>query len=113
MEKSFTSNWASTVVSAATVKVHVVVELAHPPLNLAKLEPELGLAVRVTEVPPAKDAEHVAPHAMPAGLEVTVPAPVPDFVTVTECGCGAPAGRMSNDAYQTDCTPPANACRPP
>jgi hypothetical protein len=37
-------------------------------------------AVRVTEVPDAYEAEHVAPQLMPAGLLVTVPEP--DLETV-------------------------------
>src|SRR5438477_5988569 len=113
MEKSLLSNAASTVVLPPMVKVHVLVELAHPPVNPLKLEPEAGVAVSVTAVPLGKEAEQVAPQSMPAGFEVTVPDPVPDFVTVAAYEGGAPTGLMSNDAYQTDCTAPPYACRPP
>ena len=52
------------------------------PLQLEKVEPALGEAVRVTGVPSLYDSEQSAPQLMPAGLEVTVPEPVPDLVTV-------------------------------
>ena len=38
-----------------------------------------GFAVSVTVVPLMKDAEQVLPQAIPAGLDVTVPLPRPDF----------------------------------
>ena len=41
-----------------------------------------GPAVSVTVVPLAKSFSQVAPQAMPAGLLVTEPLPVPAFVTV-------------------------------
>jgi hypothetical protein len=41
-------------------------------------------AVRVTEVPDAYEAEHVAPQLMPAGLLVTVPEPDLETVRVYE-----------------------------
>src|SRR5258705_7336849 len=52
-----------------------------PPLQPVKVEPVAGEAVRVTAVPVAKEAEHVAPHEIPAGLLVTVPGPPPHFET--------------------------------
>ena len=81
MEKSLTAKAASTVVLAEMVNVQVADALVQPPLNPPELEPEPGAAVRVTAVPPAKDAEQVVPQSTPAGLEVTVPVQVPDFVT--------------------------------
>src|SRR4029077_1010004 len=75
-----------------------------------ELDPEAGAAVRVTAVPLAKDAEQTVPQLIPAGLEVTPPVPVPDFVTVRGI---VPTGLMSKVAYQSDCRPPANACKPP
>ncbi|HAR95434.1 MAG TPA: hypothetical protein DCR97_05660 [Deltaproteobacteria bacterium] len=46
----------------------------HAPDHPAKVDPEAGVAVRVTNVPAAK--------VVPLGSVVTVPAPVPDVVTV-------------------------------
>jgi len=48
-----------------------------------KAEPVAGVAVSVTVEPVPKEREHVEPQLMAAGLEVTVPEPVPDFVTLT------------------------------
>ena len=45
----------------------------HPP----KVEPDAAVAVKVTLVPDAKEALQVAPQAMPAGDEFTVPDAVP------------------------------------
>src|SRR5947199_8595665 len=53
-----------------------------PPLQPPKVEPAAGAAVSVTAVPLAKLAAQVAPQVMPAGLLVTVPAPVPALETV-------------------------------
>ena len=50
------------------------------PLQPVKVEPIEGAAVRVTAVPPVNSAEHVAPQTIPAGLDLTVPLPAPDFV---------------------------------
>jgi hypothetical protein len=41
-----------------------------------------GIADRVTTVPWSKPAEHVEPQSIPAGVLVTVPAPLPAFVTL-------------------------------
>jgi hypothetical protein len=48
------------------------------------VEPEAGVAVRVTVVPVLRLAEQVLPQLMPAGLLVTVPLPVPALLTVSE-----------------------------
>ena len=55
----------------------------HAPLQPANVEPLAAAAVSVTEVPLAKFALQVAPQLMPAGDEVTVPVPVPAFVTLS------------------------------
>ena len=63
----------------------VTIQLPVPeqaPDQPAKVEPEAGLAVKVTEVPEVYDSEQSEPQLMPAGLEVTVPEPKPDLVTV-------------------------------
>src|SRR5207245_4243333 len=52
-----------------------------------KVEPAAGAAVSVTAVPLAKLAAQVAPQVMPAGLLVTVPAPVPALETVSVKVC--------------------------
>jgi hypothetical protein len=49
----------------------------HPP----NVEPTAADADSITMVPAAKVAEHVVPQLIPVGLEVTVPVPVPPFMT--------------------------------
>src|SRR6185295_14463479 len=51
------------------------------PVQLARVEPEVGVAVNVTAAPAANELLHVTPQLMPAGVEVTTPVPVPAFVT--------------------------------
>jgi len=72
-----------TVVAALSVTVHVPVPVQPPPLQPLNVDPAAGAAVKVTAVPPANAAEHVAPQEMPAGLLVTVPLPVPVFEIVS------------------------------
>ena len=56
----------------------VTVPVVQPvPLQPAKVEPEAGVAVKVTTVPLLKFAEQMLPQLMPAGELVTVPLPVP------------------------------------
>jgi hypothetical protein len=62
------------------VTAHAPVPL-HAPLHPANVEPTAGVAVRITGVPAAYVAEHVAPQLIPAGLLVTVPSPVPTLFT--------------------------------
>jgi len=81
--KAWRAKVAVTVVAAVSVTVQVAVPEQPPPLQPEKVEPAAGAAVKVTEVPLANAAEHVAPHAMPAGLLVTVPAPAPALLTVS------------------------------
>ena len=52
-----------------------------PPLHPAKVEPEAAAAVSVTTVPLLKEALQVPGQLIPAGLLVTVPAPVPAVVS--------------------------------
>ena len=47
-----------------------------------KTEPLAGVAVSVTLDPVAYAWEHVEPQLMPAGLELTVPDPLPEVATV-------------------------------
>jgi hypothetical protein len=72
---------AVTDLAADIVTEHVPVPVQLP-LQPAKVEPAAGVAVNVTAVPLAYEAEQVAPQLIPAGLLVTVPLPVPLFVTV-------------------------------
>jgi len=73
---------AVTDVFADNVTLQLAVPL-HAPDHPANVEPEFGAALSDTAVPLTKLALHVDPQLMPAGLLVTVPAPVPEFVTVT------------------------------
>src|SRR5437870_3071369 len=59
------------------VTVQVVPEAVSQPLQLVKIEPKDGVAVRVATVPLLYAAAQVAPQLIPAGLEVTVPLPMP------------------------------------
>ena len=52
------------------------------PPQPVKTEPVAGAAVRVTGVPWPYASEQSEPQLMPTGEDVTVPAPVPAFVTV-------------------------------
>jgi len=83
-------NVAPTAVSLCRVRLHGVVP-EHAPVHPVKVEPLLGFAVSVTDVPTVKLALHVSPQLMPAGVLVTVPAPVPELVTVS-CTGGGGAG---------------------
>src|SRR2546427_6329498 len=80
-------NVAVTVVAALRVTVQAPGPEQPPPLQPLKVEPAAGAAVSVTAVPLAKLAAQVAPQVMPAGLLVTVPAPVPALETVSVKVC--------------------------
>src|SRR5262247_4677060 len=71
------------------VTLQVPVPVQPPPLQPVKLEPAAGAAVSVTAVPLANEAEHVAPHVMPAGALVMVPLPAPLLLTVSAMPCTA------------------------
>src|SRR5438094_9989412 len=82
------ANWdwlkvAARVVAAFSVTAQVPVPEQPPPLHPVNVEPAAGVAVSVTAVPFANDAEHAAPHEMPAGALVTVPVPAPVLLTVS------------------------------
>jgi hypothetical protein len=76
------ANVAVTAWAALIVTVHVPVPVQPPPLQPVNVEPAAGVAVKVTAAPVVKDAEHVVPHEIPAGLLDTVPVPAPDLETV-------------------------------
>ena len=74
---------AVTAVAAVIVSTHVAVPLQPPPLQPVNADPAAGIAVSVTTVPALYVSEQSAPQAIPAGLLVTVPPPVPALVTVS------------------------------
>src|SRR2546425_1495328 len=73
---------ALTDCAALIVTTQLPVPLHPAPLQPVNADPLAGAAVKVTDVPLANDALHVAPQSMPAGLLVSVPLPLPVFVTV-------------------------------
>ncbi len=73
---------AVTVVAAVMFTVQEPVPEQPPPLQLEKVEPVAGVAVRVTALPLGKLAEQLVPQLIPAGELVTVPLPVPAVLTV-------------------------------
>jgi hypothetical protein len=79
--------FALTDFAASMVTLQAPVPL-QAPLQPARVEPESGAAVKLTTVPLAKLAEHVAPQEIPEGVLVTVPVPVPFLVTVRVKGPG-------------------------
>ena len=83
------------VTVAPSLTVHVPVPPHAPPLHPPKVDPFAAAAVSVTLVPKANDAEQVVPQLMPAGVEVTVPEPVPAFFTVSPNGNASDAARAS------------------
>ena len=76
---------AVTVVAALTVTAHEPVP-EQAPVQPAKVEPEAGVAVRVSAVPGVTDCEQLVPQLMPPAVLVTVPAPEPLFVTESVTG---------------------------
>jgi hypothetical protein len=75
-------NVAVTVSAALIVTEQVLVPVQPAPLHPANVDPVAAAAVSTTTCPAVKLAEHVGWHAMPAGLLVTVPVPVPASTTV-------------------------------
>src|SRR5690349_15681432 len=87
---------APTAVSLCRVRLQVPVPV-HAPVHPVKVEPLLGFAVSITDVPTVKLAVHVCPQLMPAGALVTVPVPVPELVTVS-CTVAGGGGEALNVA---------------
>jgi hypothetical protein len=71
---------AVTAVAALTVTRHVPIP-EQAPLQPAKVEPDVAVAVRVTGVPAGSVSAQSEPQAIPAGALVTVPAPGPVLLT--------------------------------
>ena len=66
---------------AFSVTAHLAVPV-QAPVQFAKTEPDLGVAVRVTTVPLANLALQTVGQLIPVGLLATVPVPAPAFFTV-------------------------------
>ena len=81
-------NVAVTEVLLEGIKLHVA-EPAQAPDHPEKTEFPVGEAVSVTAVPVVKVALQVWPQLMPLGLLLTVPAPVPETVTLMRTDVGA------------------------
>jgi hypothetical protein len=58
----------------------------HAPVQPVKVEPDFGVAVRVTIAPGANLCVQVDPQLIPAGLLSTVPLPFPALTTVRSFG---------------------------
>ena len=74
---------AVTDFAAVILTVHVLPEDVSQPLQLRSTDPTLGTTVSVTFESAVNDAVQVLPQLMPAGLDVIVPPPSPDLVTVS------------------------------
>jgi hypothetical protein len=92
---SVAKGWGAVRVTLGDIRLKLAVTVRGPfivtwqlpvpvqaPLQPVKVDPPLAVAVRVTGVPPGYAWEQSLPHAIPAGLEVTVPKPVPAFPTI-------------------------------
>src|SRR5258706_8860322 len=73
---------AVTAALAPRIIEQVPVPEQPAPDHPAKIEPDVPVAVSVTPVPEAKLPAHVGPQLIPVGLEVTVPLPDLDTVSV-------------------------------
>jgi hypothetical protein len=80
-----------------------------PPLQPAKVDPDAATAVSVTVVPEGKPALQVAPQLIPAGVDVTVPEPLPARPTVKVGGVKAVLRFPINQAT-SDCDPLLPSC---
>ena len=74
---------AVTALAAFMVTVQVEAVPLQAPPHPVKPEPPEAVAVSVTVLPAGYSCEQSDPQAMPAGLLVTVPDPLPALVTVS------------------------------
>jgi hypothetical protein len=74
-------NWAITEVWEVSVTTHEFIP-EHPPDQPVKIDPDAGVAVRLTFVPEVKFAVQVDPQLIPEGLLLIIPVPVPLDVTL-------------------------------
>jgi hypothetical protein len=77
------TNVAVTVVSAFRVTMQVPVPEHPPPDQPANAEPDAGVAVSVTDVPPAYENVQTVPQLTPEGFDVIDPEPLPDLAAVS------------------------------
>ena len=73
----------AALIDTVQVAPDTVVHPAHPPNS----EPAAGAAVNVTVVPLSYDSEQSVPQLMPAGADVTKPAPAPALPTARTNRC--------------------------
>nr|WP_040335317.1 hypothetical protein [Candidatus Magnetobacterium casensis] len=71
-----------TLLLEVTFTVQVLAFVVSQPVQVPNVEPESAVAVNVTVVPVLYDAEHVLPQLILPSALVTLPEPLPDFVTV-------------------------------
>jgi hypothetical protein len=75
-------NAAVTEVAVESPQMQLPVPLQPPPDQPAKLDPPVGEAVKVTELPLTYDTAQNAPQFILPSALVTVPVPVPECSTV-------------------------------
>jgi hypothetical protein len=102
----------AVMLPAAFIETVQVGVPAQPLFQPVKVEPAAGVAVKVTSVPLVNAAEQVAPQLMPAGALVTVPVPLPAFVTVSAKGCGANVAVTALAAFSVTVHEPVPAHAP-
>jgi hypothetical protein len=73
---------AFMVISEVIGTVQLPVPEQPPPDQPSNIEPQLGLAVSLTDVPDANEALQVEPQLMPDGELLTVPEAVPELLIV-------------------------------
>ncbi len=76
--------------------VHVPMPEQPSPFHPSNVEPRIGTAVSVTELPGEKSAAQILPQSIPAGVLVTLPEPLPGDVTVKGNDVGVDASARAN-----------------
>jgi len=93
LEAVLSSKTAVTDVSEVRAIVQGPAPLHPPPLQPVKADVSLGAAVSVTSVPLVKLPVQVVLQAIPVGLLVTVPLPLPELVTLS-VAIGGPMAKV-------------------
>jgi hypothetical protein len=103
-------NVAVMVGAEVTTNVHVaLVPLHAPPVHPAKVLDAPGASANVMLVPGANVALHAPPQLIPAGLDVTVPVPVPAS-TILTCGWATTTGTPTPAWAAASTLPGPSAC---